>query len=167
VRWFLSDQVKSMSQDNEAFGPLRRLLVLKRYEQPPPGYFNNFSSQVIARIEAGEGAREGALQQLLWGATWLQRLWNRLETKPILASSFGAAACAMFAVGVVYCERPEPRPALSGPATTSTHHLQLAHSRSSSDQGPFDRYPRLSDPAVEGIPEATGILINVNLPDAN
>jgi hypothetical protein len=58
-----------MSQDTENFQQLRRVLALKRYEQPPPGYFNDFSSQVIARIKLSE--RESALSlSVVWEAPW-------------------------------------------------------------------------------------------------
>ena len=76
----------SMNQDTENFDQLRRLLALKRHEQPPPGYFNNFSSQVIARIKLGDEVRIGLfVERLLWEAPWLQRIWAALEAKPILA----------------------------------------------------------------------------------
>ena len=167
LRAFASGQVKVMNQDDQDFAALRRLMVLKRYEQPPPGYFNTFSSQVVARIEARDGARDGVFQRLLWGAGWLRRLWDKLETEPITAKAFGAAVCALFVVGVVYAEKPERQPGLSGPITTASHHLRLGQSRPSSVPGPFDRYPQFSDPDVQGLPELTGSFITVSLPDAN
>jgi hypothetical protein len=117
----------SMSQDSQDFTSLRRLLALKRYEQPPPGYFNHFSTQVIARIKAGEGAHESALGSLFWEAPWLQRLWAALETKPILASAFGAAVCVLLIGGVVYSERADNQPTLSALPTASATAVVLAN----------------------------------------
>jgi hypothetical protein len=125
----------SMSQESQDFESLRRLLALKRYEQPPPGYFNNFSSEVIARIKAGEGAHENVLERLFWEAPWLQRLWSALETKPIMAGAFGAAVCALLVAGVVYSERPDGQPSVSGLTTeTAIPHVEVANIGLQSDQ---------------------------------
>jgi hypothetical protein len=124
----------SMSQDNQDFTSLQRLLALKRYEQPPPGYFNNFSSQVIARIKAGEGAHENAFERLFLDAPWLQRLWGLLETKPLMAGAFGAAVCALLVSGVVYSERPENQPTLAGFPTATAVPVVLANSGVIADQ---------------------------------
>src|ERR1039458_1629385 len=86
----------SMNQDSENFEQLRRLLALKRHEQPPPGYFTGFSSQVIARIKLGEKGEQGALFERLFGeAPWLQRIWAAFEAKPILAGVFAVAICGL------------------------------------------------------------------------
>lgn len=94
----------NMSPPREDFHALRRLLALKRHETPSPGYFNDFSGQVIARIRHGERGEEGSFGAALWEAPWLQRLWAALEAKPILAGGFAAAACAVLVLGVVYSE---------------------------------------------------------------
>jgi len=97
-----------MSQDTQNFEQLRRLLALKRYEQPPPGYFNDFASQVIARIKAGESGNEPiTLERILWEAPWFQRLWAALEAKPILAGAFGVAVCGLLITGVMYSDRTD------------------------------------------------------------
>ena len=91
----------SMRQDTENFEQLRRLLALKRHEQPPPGYFNNFSSQVIARIKLGESEDRGSVfERLLWEAPWLQRIWAAFEAKPILAGVCGLAVCGLLVSAV-------------------------------------------------------------------
>ena len=97
----------SMSPETENFDQLRRLLALKRHEQPPPGYFNNFSSQVIARIEAGERADDPVgIVRFIWEGVWLQRLWDAIEAKPALAGVFGAAVCGFLVAGVIYTDSP-------------------------------------------------------------
>jgi hypothetical protein len=97
-----------MNQDTENFEQLRRLLTLKRHEQPPPGYFNNFSRQVIARIEAGEADAGGALiDRLVWEAPWLQRIWAAFEAKPVLAGAFVVAVCGLLITGVVCSDKTD------------------------------------------------------------
>jgi hypothetical protein len=123
----------SMDQDSQDFESLRRLLALKRYEQPPPGYFNHFSVEVIARIKGGEGAHENVMERLFWEAPWLQRLWAALETKPVMAGAFGAAVCALLVAGVVYSERPEGQPLISGLATSTAIPMQLANTMAAPD----------------------------------
>src|ERR1035441_10172084 len=74
-----------MNPDPRAFEELRRLLVLKRYEQPPPGYFDRFPGEVISRIRELESA-EG-LANLQPPLPWLQRLWNALEAKVVFPTA--------------------------------------------------------------------------------
>lgn len=96
-----------MSAETQNFDQLRRLLALKRHEQPPPGYFNAFSSKVIARIEAGERADDPVgFVRFIWEGVWLQKLWDAIEAKPALAGVFGAAVCGFLIAGVIYTDSP-------------------------------------------------------------
>jgi hypothetical protein len=135
----------SMNQDSQDFEQLRRLLALKRYEQPPPGYFNDFSRQVIARIEAGDRAQEGVLDRLFWEAPWLQRLWAAIETKPVLAGAFGVAVCALLVGGVLYSENTAVQP-IGGGAMAATPDATLFANVSSPDQPGFVRLPLAAFP---------------------
>src|SRR2546423_12847642 len=93
-----------MNPEQDNFESLRRLLALKRHEVPPPGYFENFSGYVIARIRAGERA-PSFWESLSWEAPWLQRLWSAFETKPIFAGALGMAMCGVLVTGVVYSQK--------------------------------------------------------------
>jgi len=96
----------SMNSEQENFEELRRLLALKRHEQPPPGYFHEFSRQVITRIKAGERVESDTfLERLVGRAPWLQRLWNGFKAKPIVAGAFGVGVCSLLVVGLVSSER--------------------------------------------------------------
>ncbi len=77
--------------DYEQFEQVQKLLALKRYEQPPPGYFNGFSSKIIARLHALEAAP----------ATWRQRLGLDFDFKPALMGAFGVAVCGLLLVSVI------------------------------------------------------------------
>lgn len=106
----------SMSPEQENFESLRRLLALKRHEQPPPGYFNHFSSEVIARIRVerdGQVFEQSFLVRVLSGAPWLSRLWQGVEAKPAFAGVFGAAVCGLLVAGIVHSENSTTAPAVA------------------------------------------------------
>jgi hypothetical protein len=93
-----------MNENENNFESLRRLLALKRHETPPPGYFENFSSQVTARIRAGEGLasdRQGI------ELPWFFRLLSAFEAKPAFAGAFASALCLLLVFGIVVAERPD------------------------------------------------------------
>ncbi|HTQ50375.1 MAG TPA: hypothetical protein VMJ12_06655 [Candidatus Acidoferrales bacterium] len=97
-----------MNENQPNFESLRRLLALKRHETPPPGYFNNFSRQVIARIRAGESRAPASLADRVFeGMPWFLRLLQSLETKPIYAGGFATALCGLLVFGAVMAQRPE------------------------------------------------------------
>jgi hypothetical protein len=111
----------SMSEDTENFDRLRQLLALKRHEQPPPGYFNNFSHQVILRIQAGErGEAVAIFDGFFWEAAWLQRIWAALETKPILAGAFGVALCGLLITGAVISDKGDVASGALAPSLDTT-----------------------------------------------
>jgi hypothetical protein len=92
----------SMGPVHDDFEQLRRLLALKRHEQPPPGYFYGFSRQVIVRIKAGELGNESEASTWSFGTGSLfQRIWATLDARPILAGAFGVAVCGFFVVGAL------------------------------------------------------------------
>ena len=106
----------SMKPELENFHELRRLLRVKRYEQPPPGYFAGFSRQVIARIEAGEsGEAPSVFRQLFGSPSWLRDVWASFGARPILAGAFGITICTVLIAGVAYSDRDIPGAAPSRP----------------------------------------------------
>jgi len=97
----------SMNPEQESFEQLRRLLKLKRYEQPPPRYFNDFSSQVIGRIKMdARGGPASSVDDLSTASPWVRRLFDIFQTRPALFGGLGAAICALLISGVVYSEKP-------------------------------------------------------------
>jgi len=80
-----------MNPSPEEFDRLRKLLALKRQEQPPPGYFNHFSDKIIARIEAAE---------LCTRISWWQWLFPELDAKPVLACAYGLVIMGLLAIGI-------------------------------------------------------------------
>lgn len=73
------------------FEALRRLLALKRHEQPPPGFFERFPNQVMARIELELAAKE---------EPWWRRFVVVWELKPAWAGALGGVLVMAYAFGV-------------------------------------------------------------------
>jgi hypothetical protein len=93
---------EDQNQDFEALG---RLLKLKRYERPPPRYFNDFSSQVVSRIRASTpGGRFESFDNIVYQTPWLRRVWHALEGRPAVSGLFAAAVCGLMIAAVFISE---------------------------------------------------------------
>ncbi len=102
----------SMNPEQENFEALRRVLALKRHEQPPPGFFNDFSQQVISRLRAGEKPEEvGFWEQFFEQAPWLHRIWTVFETKPLFAGAFGIVFSGLLISAAIYSAKFDTVPA--------------------------------------------------------
>ncbi|MGB7746819.1 MAG: hypothetical protein WBN75_05970 [Verrucomicrobiia bacterium] len=104
-----------MNENENNFESLRRLLALKRHETPPPGYFNDFSSQVMQRIHVSQADPSANLAEELFShAPWLSKLLHAFDARPMFAGGFAGALCLLLLLGIVYAERPDftPQPLL-------------------------------------------------------
>jgi hypothetical protein len=79
-----------MMNDDQNFDDLRKLLALKKHEQPPPGYFNRLPGKILARIEASELATQ---------STWWDWLVARFDARPILACAYGFTISGLLLMG--------------------------------------------------------------------
>jgi hypothetical protein len=101
-----------MSNEQDKFEKLRLLLSIKRHEQPPPGFFNRLSGDIIAQLRSGNTlSRIDLDEQLAIHVPWLQQFWRAFERQPVFAGSFGVAVCALLLAGIAYHTSPEPAPA--------------------------------------------------------
>ena len=71
-----------MTQNSDNFSNLQTLLRWKRYERPPPRYFNNFSTGIILQIE-----RINEINQYPFWVRW----FRNFDPKPILVCAYGLA----------------------------------------------------------------------------
>jgi len=97
-----------MNENENSFESLRRLLVLKRHEIPPPGYFHSFSDSVIQGIREGKFARPATLSgRLIAQAPWVEKIFQVFDAKPVYATGFIGALCLVLFFGVFNAERPD------------------------------------------------------------
>ncbi len=80
-----------MNPEPQDLSRLQKLLALKRHEQPPPRFFNDFSDRVISRLHA-----PGAIGP----AHWWQRLGLDLDLKLAVIFAFGLVVCGLFLLGL-------------------------------------------------------------------
>jgi hypothetical protein len=101
-----------MNEQESNFEPLRKLIALKRHETPPPGYFNNFSGEVINQIRSGETAlpTESFLRNLFSHAPWLLKFLQAFEAKPAYAGVFASAMFLFLVAGIVYTDHVQDAP---------------------------------------------------------
>lgn len=85
-----------MNSDPEKIETLRKLMALKRHEQPPPDYLHRLSDRIITRIEHGEGER-----------TFWDKLSANFSLRPSLAYAFGLTVCGALGLSSVYMVRQE------------------------------------------------------------
>ncbi len=109
-----------MNEPETNFEPLTRLLSLKRHEVPPPGFFNNFSSRVIAQIRVEESSKaEGLFGRLFYEAPWLLKFFRTFEAKPAYAGGFASVLFLLLVAGIVYSDHPEVTTESFAPAPES------------------------------------------------
>ena len=80
-----------MNSQSDNFEQIRKLLALKRHEQPPPGYFDTLSARIINRIESAESANPS-----LW-----ERLGFAFGSKPAFVCALGVIVCGLLCIGVL------------------------------------------------------------------
>jgi len=79
-----------MDYEPDDFDALRKLLALKRHEQPPPGFFRDLPGKVQQRIAVEEQGQAG----------WWTRLREAFELRPALSMGFAAGLCVLLGLGI-------------------------------------------------------------------
>lgn len=97
----------------EEFDQLRKLLALKRHEEPPPGYFDRLPGQIRARIAQAQTRPEP-----LW-----RRWFEALDFSPTMATGYATLTVLLLGAAVWLARPPQPtgssQLATTPPATTN------------------------------------------------
>jgi hypothetical protein len=139
-----------MNQNEQNFEDLKRLLKFKRHEAPPPGYFNNFSGQVISRIRAGEaGGSQTFIERLQRDAPWLANFLQVFETRPGLVGGLATSLCLLLVLAVVFADRPD----------TASKNLLSVSEPSAAAGSPV---ASMGEPALLPASDSSGIVASTN-----
>jgi|APGre2960657468_1045069.scaffolds.fasta_scaffold34196_3 hypothetical protein len=88
--------MKPAPQNPDEFESLKKLLALKRHEEPPPGYFDRLPGEVRARIAHAQASPEPWWRR--WLATW--------DLSPALATSYAVVAVTLVVGGIWMAKQP-------------------------------------------------------------
>jgi hypothetical protein len=88
--------MKPAPQNPDEFESLKKLLALKRHEEPPPGYFDRLPGEVRARIAHAQASPEPWWRR--WLATW--------DLSPALATSYAVVTVTLVVGGIWMAKQP-------------------------------------------------------------
>jgi hypothetical protein len=132
------------------FAELTKLLKIKQHEVPPPGYFDNFSGQVISRIRAGEaGGMQTVAERFQSEAPWLANFLRIFETRPGLIGGFATSLCLLLVLVVVFAERSD---------VASKNLLSISEPASGMGNSPS----AMAEPSLMLATDSTGIVASTN-----
>lgn len=84
-----------MNSSPDDFKDLRRLLALKKHEEPPPGYFSYLPDKIVIRIERGDLSEH---------STWWEWLVAKYDAQPVLAGAYAFAISGLMLLGLKVSE---------------------------------------------------------------
>jgi hypothetical protein len=87
-----------MNSDSENFEALRKLMALKRHEQPPPGYFDRLPDKIVCRLER-EGCEPSFWDKIVAGFSF----------RPVFAYSFALAAFSALTFSLISTVKTQPQ----------------------------------------------------------
>jgi hypothetical protein len=147
-----------MNEQEANFEALGRLLALKRHEVPPPGYFNNFSTQVITQIRLGETAKDdGPFGRLFVEAPWLLKFIRVFEAKPAYAGAFASVLFLLLVAGIVYSNNPDVATETFVPAASASTSSSGSASLAAVNTGFLDQ----SMPQTSGLVSSTNPVLSL------
>jgi len=79
-----------MSSSPDDFRDLRRLLALKRHEEPPPGYFKYLPDKILVKIERDDLSEH---------STWWEWMVEKFDARPVLAGAYAFAISGLMLLG--------------------------------------------------------------------
>jgi hypothetical protein len=132
-----------MSQIPEEFDSLRRLLALKRFESPPPGYFRELSPRIRARVET---EIEAAALRPWWRRMFPLSVFDRILATPNAFTVAGLVLVGISLALVLNSDRPASRE-LGGIGRTASGNRSAAGFPDPVSLTPATSWTTVSEPA--------------------